>query len=435
MPVDPIAWLFGLEQFGIKLGLDNIRTLLAALDNPERTFKSAHVAGTNGKGSVTAMLDAILRAAGHRTARYTSPHLVDLRERFVVDGAMVSEPELIDVVASLKAVVEGFVADGRLATTPTFFEVTTAAGFQIFRRAGVTHAVCEVGLGGRLDATNVLQPVVTAITSIAFDHERHLGRTLAEIAREKAGIIKAGPVVIGRLGSEARAVIDEAASRAGALVIDAAAEVHIVHLPQDGGGHPWAPLRIRMRTPVRDYGSITLGLRGAHQIANAAVAVRMAETFDLAGSPIPAEAIVEGLESVTWPGRIDLRRCPDGRELLLDAAHNPEGAAALAAYLEHSGAAPQPLVFAAMQDKNIADMLRALLPFSSRLIVTRASNARSEDPATIADTARALAPAMPIAVEPAPARALELAWQSAPSIVVAGSIFLLGDVVKHLEAS
>jgi dihydrofolate synthase/folylpolyglutamate synthase len=171
--LDPISYLLSLEQFGIKFGLDNITALLGRLGHPERAFTSVHIAGTNGKGSVTAMVDAALRAAGHRSARYTSPHLIDLSERFVIDGAPVSQQALVAAVADLQRTAEALAEDGTLKAPPTFFEVTTATAFELFRRAGVSVAAIEVGLGGRLDATNVLQPAVTAITSIALDHQRN----------------------------------------------------------------------------------------------------------------------------------------------------------------------------------------------------------------------------------------------------------------------
>src|SRR5262249_16714908 len=205
--LDPLQYLFSLEQFGIKFGLDNITAIVERLGRPDRSFASIHIAGTNGKGSVTAMVAAALRAAGRRSARYTSPHLIELAERFVVDGAPVSQETLIAAVSDVRDAVESLRADGTLDVQPTFFEVTTAAAFEIFRRAQVEGAVLEVGLGGRLDATNVVSPVATAITSIAFDHQLYLGSTIAEIAFEKAGVIKPGiPVIVGGLPPEATRV-------------------------------------------------------------------------------------------------------------------------------------------------------------------------------------------------------------------------------------
>ena len=409
---DPLAWLFALEQFGIKFGLHNISTIVARLGHPERAFRSIHIAGTNGKGSVTAMIDAALRAAGHRSARYTSPHLVDLAERFVIDGRPVSHDGLAAAVAGVRVAIDSLRAEGRLDVQPTFFEVTTASAFEIFRRAAVDVAVLEVGLGGRLDATNVVSPpqlLATAITSIDFDHQLYLGTTLREIALEKAGIIKPGvPVVVGPMAPEAAAAIDELAARRGAPVIRAA--------PGDCDG-------------------MTIGLAGAHQRANAAVARRLLEQIDARGMSLPAAAIAEGLARPHWPGRLDVHRLADGRELLLDAAHNPAGAAALASYLIAEGGPPRPLVFAAMKDKDVAGMFAALLPAVGSLVITRASNARAAAPAWLAEQARAAAPALPIAIVPALGDALDTAWRSSPRIVVAGSIFLLGDVVKRLGGS
>jgi dihydrofolate synthase/folylpolyglutamate synthase len=406
--LDPLSYLYSLEQFGIKFGLENIFALVERLGHPERTFQSVHIAGTNGKGSVTAMVDAALRSAGHRSARFTSPHLVDITERFVIDGRAVPHWALNDAIAHIRDVVEQLRREGVLAVHPTFFEVTTAAAFELFRRAAVEVAVLEVGLGGRLDATNVVTPVATAITSIAFDHQMYLGSTLDEIAFEKAGIIKPGvPVVVGELPRAAANVIERIAHERGAELI---------------------------RTSAADVGNLSVGLRGAHQRRNAAVALRVLETIDGRGIAVPRAAIAAGLAHPDWPGRLDERRLPDGRELLLDAAHNPAGAAALASYLQSDDRPPAPLVFAAMRDKDIPGMLAALLPVSRSLVATRASLARSADPATIAQHARALVPDLPVMTEPSAADALAAAWRIAPRIVVAGSIFLLGDVLRHIEA-
>jgi len=407
--VNPLEYLFGLEQIGIKFGLENISTLVARLGHPERTFTSVHIAGTNGKGSVTAMVDAALRAAGHRSARYTSPHLVDLAERFVIDGRPVAEDALVAEVAHVRETIDRLRAEGALAVQPTFFEVTTAVAFELFRRARVEIAVVEVGLGGRLDATNVISPVATAITSIAFDHQAYLGSTLREIALEKAGIIKPGvPVVVGELEPDAAAAIEQVARERGAELV---------------------------RTSARDAAAFAIGLPGAHQRGNAAIAVGLLTILDARGIVVPRQAIAAGLARPEWPGRLDWRRLPDGREVLLDAAHNPAGAAALASYLRRECGSSLPLVFAAMRDKDVTGMFRALLPAVSRLVVTRASNARSADPEILAERARAIAPELPIALEPSIDEALAAAWRHSPRIIVAGSIFLLGDVLKRLSGS
>ena len=434
--VAPLDWLFGLEQFGIKLGLDNISTILDALGRPERAFRSIHIGGTNGKGSVTAMVDEALRAAGHRCARYTSPHLMDLSERFVIDGRPVSQASMIDAVEHVRATVDALHGNGALGVQPTFFETTTAIAFELFKRAGVEVAVCEVGLGGRLDATNVLQPIACAVASIGFDHQQHLGNTLTDIAAEKAGIVKAAtPVVIGRMPAEAREVIAARAQAAGAPAIDAWDGVEVVRLDifrvRADATVSQVPTRVRLHTPVRDYGEFSLGLPGEHQIDNAVVAVRVAEAIDRVIG-VPPAAVLRGLRDVRWPGRIDTRKLPDGREVLLDAAHNADGATALAAFLTSQSKERRPLVFAAMRDKDSSAMLRALLPAVSELIVTQASTPRSADPAALAELAKQIMPSVPVRVEPRLADALAAAWAHAPRITVAGSIFLLGDALKEL---
>ena len=407
--MDPFAYLFSLEQFGIKFGLENITAVVDRLGRPDRAYPTVHVAGTNGKGSVTAMVDAALRAAGHRSARYTSPHLVDLTERFVVDGRPIGTDALAQAVADVRGVVETLRREGTLDVQPTFFEVTTAVALELFRRANVDVAVMEVGLGGRLDATNVITPAVTAITSIGFDHQLYLGSTLEAIAFEKAGIIKNGiPVVVGELDDGPRAVIERIASERGAPLIGASASDVLERF--------------------------AIGLPGRHQQANAAVAFNVLRLLDGQGLRVPSAAVAQGLARPEWPGRLDVRRLPDGREIMLDAAHNPAGAAALASYLDASRASARlPLVFAAMRDKDVDGMYRELLRSVGALIVTRASNPRSADPAALADRARSIAPSLPITVEPSVPAALAAAWRLASRIVVAGSIFLLADVMRELK--
>jgi dihydrofolate synthase/folylpolyglutamate synthase len=407
---EAFQYLFGLEPFGIKFGLAGIRAIVEALGHPERAFRSIHVAGTNGKGSVTAMAAAALAAAGHRVARYTSPHLVSLNERFVVDGAPAPDDEIAGAIDAVRTACSALLASGALEVQPTFFEVTTAVAFELFRRRGVEIAVVEVGLGGRLDATNVLMPVVSAITSIAFDHQQYLGTTLAAIAAQKAGIIKPGvPVVAGLMPAEALGVIEEVARDRGAELILAGAE------------------------PPAEYRRVPLALPGAHQRHNAAVVVALLDAANRRGVAAPHDAVAAGLSSVRWPGRLDVRRLAGGRELLLDAAHNAEGAAALAAFLRSAeGPGPLPLVFAAMRDKAADEMLRAIVPEIGALIVTRASHPRSADPGALAALAGAIAPGLPVIVEPSLPAALDAAWQRSARIVVAGSIFLLGDVIAEL---
>jgi dihydrofolate synthase/folylpolyglutamate synthase len=431
---DPVEYLFSLEHFGIKLGLDNIRTILRAAGNPQSAYRTVHVAGTNGKGSVTAIIERVLRQAGLRTGRYTSPHLLHLTERFAIDGNPVSDEELRQVLSMLQRTIESLRARAELDVHPTFFEVTTAAAFVLFERAGVDAAVVEVGLGGRLDATNVLNPGVTAITTIARDHEQYLGERLTDIASEKAGIIKAGvPVVVGRVAAEAFEVISARARAQEAPLVAAPAGVRVEVSSGSGDG-----IEFTLETPRRDYGRLHLSLNGEHQIDNAIVAVRVVEELESRGwfggaePPVVPRAVREALRDVHWPGRLQWLRIAGERQALLDAAHNPAGASALAAFLVRN-AVRHPIVFAAMRDKDVAGIVDALAPAVSMFIATRASHPRSHTPDSLAALIARHAPGTAIATAATAAEALELAWSYDPIVIVAGSIFLLGDVVAVLE--
>jgi len=411
--LDPVERLFALEQFGIKLGLENIRILLTALDHPERAWRSIHIAGTNGKGSVAAMVERGLRAAGLRTGRYTSPHLHAIEERVALDGTPVDSGSFAQVTADVLGVVDDTLKSGALTVTPTFFEVSTAIAFEIFRRAKIAVAVVEVGLGGRFDATNVLTPDITAITSIAFDHERHLGRTLSAIAFEKAGIAKAGvPLVIGRLPAEAATRIAEVAAQVGAPLVDAHAT-----------------------TTDRVYPPLKLALAGRHQLENAAVAVAILEQWSALVSDVPTQAIVTGLTQCEWPARLEWLRLPSGAELLIDAAHNPAGAAALATYLEDTGLAPLPIVTSIMADKDVGGMVTQLRRVASSFIATTVPHQRARTAEALADTIREIAPGIPVIAEPSPDAAVVTATKGAPRAVAAGSIFLVGPLRARLLAA
>jgi dihydrofolate synthase / folylpolyglutamate synthase len=427
--VGPLQYLLDLEKFGIKFGLDNIRALTAALGDPQSEFRSVLIAGTNGKGSVTAMVDHSLRAAGRTVGRYTSPHLVNLEERFTINGEPVATAELVGVINEMRALIDALVQRGTLEAPPTFFEVTTAIGFELFRRARVEFAVLEVGLGGRLDSTNIVTPVAVAITSIDFDHQQYLGNTLAAIAAEKAGVIKQGiPVVAGPLPAEAREVIVAAATAAGAVLIEAESGVAVESTCEEGR------TSVHIRTQVRDYGWVTLGLRGQHQVANALVAVRLLEELDRI-APIGVEAIRRGLRDVRWPGRLQMLEASGGRRVLLDAAHNPAGALALAKYLRRAFPEPLPIVFGAMRDKDVAMMLEPLLPVASTIVMTEPSNARAHTSDELAAMARKVSPALQIDTVPHPKDALERAWAHSPTVCATGSIFLVGEILAVLGSS
>jgi len=410
-PGPATAFLFSLERFGMKFGLANMAALCAALDHPESAFPSLIVAGTNGKGSVTAMADTALRAAGHRSARYTSPHLQRIEERFVIDGREVSPRVLEAAAARMQRVVERLIAGGELPALPTFFECTTVVAFDLFREARVDVAVLEVGLGGRLDATNIVSPIAAAIVSIDFDHQPQLGNTLTSIAAEKAGVIKPGiPVVCGAMPDEALDVISRTCVELGAKLITT-------------GGDEDLAARVA---------AMPLALPGAHQQANAAVAVRLLEAVDrnaAVGLAVGEEAIRAGLTRASWPGRLE-QFTVDGCPLLLDAAHNPAGARALASYLRTFASSGVTMVFGVMKDKDVAEMLDPLRDSVVEMLCTTAPTPRAMEAGELAGLAQSAG--LHAEAVHDPIDAVMRACARGRPVVVAGSIFLVGPVREWL---
>jgi dihydrofolate synthase/folylpolyglutamate synthase len=417
-----------------KLDLSRIRALVAALDHPERAFPTVLIAGTNGKGSVAAMVERALRAAGLRTGRYTSPHLVRPEERIAIDGVPVDTADFARAIDDVLAVEAACLADGRLADRVTFFEAMTAVACELLRRARVDVGVIEVGLGGRLDATNVCDPVATAVVSIDLDHQAWLGDTLAAIAAEKAAIARPGvPLVVGDLNDEALDAVVATAGAVGAPLVYASEGVECVL-----GGTADGRLTITLDTATRTYGPMRLALAGEHQVANAFVAVALLEALDDAGIRVDRRAVETGLADARWPGRLDRVALPDGRRALLDAAHNVGGARALATWLTRDTAGPPPpLVFAVAADKDAGGMIRALAPAVGDIIVTAFADRRATTADALAIEVRAALagtgghPAR-VHVAPTTAAALEAAWRLSRDIVVAGSIFLLGEAYPLL---
>ena len=413
MITDPVAYLLGLERLGIKLGLENMVRLCAALGEPQASFASVLVAGTNGKGSVTAMVHEGLRAAGHHAGRYTSPHLERLEERVVIGDAEVGSEALRAGAGRVVAAVEALQRSGAIEAPPTFFECVTALAFELFREARVTVAVLEVGLGGRLDATNVVSPVAAAITSIGLDHQAQLGTTLAQIAAEKAGVVKRGtPVVVGELPREALDVVQTVCSEHGAPLFTASGCIDVDAL-LDG-----APL----------------ALAGRHQRGNAAVAACLLQHLDRVGTAVPPAAIRTALTATRWPGRLELVHTA-GTDVLLDAAHNADGVRALACHLREIGWTGATVVFGAMQDKDVAAMLAQLAPVCGVLICTTPETPRALPAADVARLA-ALVPGArwDVRVVADPATALQHALAGFSRVVAAGSIFLIGPLRGILRA-
>jgi dihydrofolate synthase/folylpolyglutamate synthase len=395
---DLLRRLGQLHRAGVDLGLDRIRAVLAALGDPQQRVVTVHIAGTNGKGSTAAMTDAILRAAGMRSGLYTSPHLSRFTERIRVDGREADGDRLAVLAERVAA------ASDALGVPLTYFEVATVLAFLAFAEARVDVAVLETGLGGRLDATTVCEPVATAITSIGLDHAEFLGGTLPEIAREKAGIAKRGiPLFLAPLPGDAEAAIVERAASIGAPVL------HFGSAFAEPSGR--------------------LALAGPHQRTNAALAAALARrAAEACGRTLVEAQVAAGLAGVTWPGRMEWL----GEDLLLDCAHNPQGAAVLAEAVGRTPGRPRALVFSAVAGKAVADMLAALTPQFDFVVATRSSSERALPAGEIARLASAASgQGRPVSQVADPmAAVVEARTLVGPGglVVVAGSTFLVGDV-------
>lgn len=421
----------GNEMLAMKLGLESVRALARALDDPQRKFPAVHIAGTNGKGSTAAMTASVLRAAGLRAGLYTSPHLVSITERIRIDGDEIAPDEFARLATDVRAAGERLVAGNALPAPPTFFEQLTMIAYLYFAERKVDLAVLEVGLGGRLDATNICEPVVTTITPVGFDHQQYLGDTLASIAAEKAGIVKPGaPVVIAPQSGEAMNTIVARCEELNAPMI-APSNPFDIKAASDAENIGRYSFRYR---PTRNEYALRLGLRGRHQITNALVAIHIAEQLQLAGFDIPSSAIVEGLSRAEWPGRLEMiRGSPSQAPLLLDGAHNADGARALRDFLdEHFRSTPITILFGATADKAISEMGDILFPAARQVIGARIASPRAAEPSAIAEMVKRDV----VCIENA-GEALTAALRITPPnglIVVCGSLFLVGEIRQALGA-
>ena len=426
--------------------LERMRQLLARVGNPHLALQAVHVAGTKGKGSTAAMIAAVLQEAGLKTALYTSPHLERLEERFVINGCCLPDVEFVALMGELRPIVEGMDEEalrGGPGGGLTFFEITTALGFLYFARHNVDIAVLEVGLGGRLDSTNVCQPQVSIITSISYDHTKQLGNTLAEIAREKAGIIKPGvPVISGVVSEEPRLAIEQVAREQAALLVQRNIDF--------GSSGPKNTDEIAMQRfdfwqagllPDLRVENLEIRLPGAHQLANAAVAVAALQQLVVQGWDIPEGALRQGLAAARCRARVEIL----GKEpfVVLDVAHNVASVQALVETLQQRfpGARPT-LIFATSRDKDVKGMLEILLPACQEVILTRyVSNPRAMEVAELLSIGQgvtaglsfaAVAPSVTVAPTP------EDAWKRACSqeselICITGSFFLAADMTEVLR--
>ena len=422
---DALDYLFGLEHHGIKLGLENITRICVALGDPQRAFESVIIAGTNGKGSVAAMVETAVRRAGVSTGCFTSPHLVTFEERFIINGRPVSTDDLTAQAEVVRATIQALITSGGLVASPTFFEATTAIAFNLFREVDVQIAVLEVGMGGRFDATNIVSPVAAAVTTVDLDHQQFLGQTLGEIAFEKAGVIKPGVVVVtGETKPAALDVLRRVCDMRDARLVEAVAEVSTSVSVLDG------LTELSLRTPSGAYGPVTLALRGQHQVANAVVAVRLLEELR---PRIPDTAIVAGLTDAVWPGRLELVEVATDRWAIMDAAHNVAAADALGQYLAVQYREGLPLVLAVMRDKDVGGMLDVLRPCVTHVACAQLAGRRAVPARELASIVADRWPDIPVDVAGSPAAALQTAWQHGPVVCVAGSIYLVGEVRHHLS--
>jgi len=422
-----------------KFDLDHMRVLLRALDYPERRFPSVLIAGTNGKGSTAATLASILKASGLRTGLYTSPHLIRINERIRINGEEISDDEFALLHDMIDRTAERLVGESELPWHPSFFEMLTAIAFEYFSRKKIDIAVLEVGMGGRLDATNVIDPQISVITDISLDHQKFLGNTVTEIAREKAGIIRRGSIVVTLPQQpQANDVI-------GNTILDLAAQAvsAVPYVPPVAPSTQYRVANSELGRAIFRYPLEVMGKRilvetplvGRHQLRNVALAIAAAEELSHRGFAITADSIEHGIRETHWPGRFQVISPVKGApEYVLDVAHNPAGAWALRSTL--SGAYEDrslTFVFGAMRDKAIGEIAEILFPLAERVIATRADNPRSATSGEIREAAAHTS----VAIEQAPnvAAALERARVLAGSngvVVVTGSIYIVGEAMQSL---
>jgi len=427
-----LAYLDRLELFGMKLGLKNIRLLLDLLGNPEEGLVFFHVGGTNGKGSVAAILQALLMTTHRRVGLYTSPHLNDFRERIRINRRMISHRELVEEMARFSPLIE------RVAATPgcshpTYFEVVTALACRYFRERGADAVVWEVGMGGRLDATNAVLPAVSVITNIAREHTRYLGSTLERIAREKAGIVKPRvPVVTFARSPSARKVIQKVCRARRAPLIEVPL-LYSAAFRRPAGGETL----LDIRGPRRDYPGLRPPLFGAHQAENILTALAAWETGDPAALRAPLRLVGAAVRGLSWPGRFEIIR---SRRLILDGAHNPAAARALAAALRRFlGRSPLTLVLGVLSDKDAAGIVRPLLPLAREVLVVAPPSPRALPPALLAAACRRVAHprAIPVRESKDLENALRYCYHSSSQrrgwVCVTGSLYLVGEAKRLLR--
>ena len=418
----------GNEVQMMHLGLHRTRAMMQALGDPQRQYPSIHIAGTNGKGSVAAICESILRHAGLRTGLYTSPHLVRVEERIQVDARPIAPRSFADLATRVRRAEKTLLRRKVLDRPLTTFEFLTCCALLHFGEKKIDIAVLEVGLGGKLDATNIILPEVSVITGIALDHQNYLGNTLTKIAGEKAGIIKEQvPVISGARAEAARRVIRSCARKAKAPLLESWRDSKSVIRGERRGRYSFD-----LRTPSREYRNLRISLAGNHQVRNVVLAVMAVEA--LKSFRIRTSDIRLGLASTRWPGRLDEYK--SRRRTLLDGAHNPEGSRLLKEFLVHCGEKEVHFVFGAMRDKNIREMGSYLFPLAAGIHLTPIANSRSADPNEIADLHMRFRSRMQF--HPDAQDALESAWRLCSRsglVVVTGSLYLVGNLLPMVQAN
>ncbi|MFW6139864.1 MAG: bifunctional folylpolyglutamate synthase/dihydrofolate synthase [Acidobacteriota bacterium] len=424
-----LSYLDHIQALGIKFGLDNVRTVLKELGNPHKEFLTIQVAGSNGKGSVSAMVTQILALHKIRCGLFTSPHLINVEERIRIGMDLIPRKEFCTLLAFLKEVIQKLVDKKELKTSPTYFEIMTLLALLYFKEKNVDVAVLEVGMGGRFDATTVVDPLITAITTISEEHQEYLGMSLSEIAFEKAGIIKPGvPVVSGVINEEAKNTIKARAQELKAPFIDVF-----------GKGTVFAKKRVEDRylfeytlhEVTYKYSSF---LPGSHQGRNAAVSINIADQIDTKYQGLEKERIIEGVESAKWEGRLEvISKKP---LIIMDGAHNIEGAEALREYIDEFVGSFSVLIFAVMREKKIKEISNILFPKAERIILTMFHFRRAASPQEI--LSETLNFRDKISCESDPEKALKAAFQSVNtngSILIAGSLYIVGEMKKIIKAN
>ncbi|MEX2054864.1 MAG: folylpolyglutamate synthase/dihydrofolate synthase family protein [Candidatus Andersenbacteria bacterium] len=418
-PAAELEYMYGLERFGIRLGLEVMNQLMTALGHPEQAWRSIHITGTNGKGSTASFLESSLRQTSLKVGLYTSPHLYTFNERVRVNGQSIADADLIRLVARIRRIIEAE------KLTVTFFEFTTALAFLYFAEQQVDLAIIEVGMGGTLDATNVITPLISVITNVGLDHVPILGTSKDDIARNKAGIIKSGGIVVtAEKNLELLQVFKDVAGEQRATLYQVQRELSVTDIQSSLQGQTFA-------VDGRYHGLISITLLGQHQIENALTAILTLRILPELGVAITQQEIQRGLQQATWEGRLDI--VSDNPFVLVDGAHNADGVAALQQFLETmSLPPPDVLIFALKKGKDVGEIAQYIVPLFREVIVTEGTY----EPESAERIAAALRTKIPVTIVPEPAQAVAMGLKKLRPkrmLLITGSLYMIGDALTALR--